>query len=98
MKTNSRTPSAFDDHRPPLRRLALCGAFLLGLTTASFGQEILDQIDEALSYESPNGLVRADLSGTIDAEWRYVDQNPPGLIFADDEHFFNPRMSLFLDA
>ncbi|MFT5029297.1 MAG: hypothetical protein ACI9VS_001733 [Candidatus Binatia bacterium] len=98
MKTNSRTPSAFDDHRPPLRRLVVGATLALSLTTASFAQEILDQIDEALSYESPNGLVRADLSGTIDAEWRYVDQNPPGLIFADDEHFFNPRMSLFLDA
>lgn len=68
------------------------------MVTAAQGQEFLDRLDDALHVESKNGWFRTDLSGTIDLEGYYVDQNPPGLIFPDDDHYFNPRLSLFLDA
>lgn len=39
-----------------------------------------------------------ELSGLLDIESHYVDQEPPGLIFGDDKLFVTPRLVLFLDA
>jgi hypothetical protein len=39
-----------------------------------------------------------ELSGLLDFEGHYVDQEPPGLIFGDDKLFVTPRLVLFLDA
>ena len=77
-----------------------CLALLVGLLLARSGlaQEAwLQRLDDALSYQSPGGLVRADLSGSVDLEAYFVDQRPPGLIFGNSD-FLNPRFSLFLDA
>ncbi len=60
-------------------------------------QEWLDTFDDTLSLKSRNGVFRSDLSGLLDLEGYYVDQRPPGLLF-EDESFFNPRLSLFLDT
>jgi hypothetical protein len=70
---------------------------LLVLATTAFGQSWLDTVDDSLSIKSQNGFLAADLSGLLDLEGYYVDQRPPGLLFKD-ESFFNPRLSLFLDA
>ncbi len=67
----------------------------LGTTHA---QEWLDRIDSSLGWQTHDGRVRADVSGTIDAETFYVDQLPPALIRPNDDVFFNPRLALFLDA
>ncbi len=61
------------------------------------GQQWLDQVDEHLHLQSPDGFFRSDLSGLLDLEGYYIDQRPPGLLF-EDESFFNPRLSLFLDT
>jgi hypothetical protein len=61
------------------------------------GQELLDQLDRHLSLSTSNGVLRSDLSGLLDLEGYYVDQRPPGLLF-EDESFFNPRLTLFLDT
>src|SRR5579859_1845290 len=61
------------------------------------GQEWLDALDHSLSLKSRNGLFQSDLTGLLDVEGYYVDQRPPGLLF-EDESFFNPRLSLFLDT
>ena len=61
------------------------------------GQQLLDQLDEALSLKTRDGLFQAQLTGLLDLEGYYIDQRPPGLIF-EDESFFNPRLSLFVDA
>lgn len=61
------------------------------------GQQFLDELDQKLNFTSRNGVFSADLSGLLDLEGYYVDQRPPGLMF-EDESFFNPRLSLFLDA
>lgn len=60
--------------------------------------EWLETLDESLSLESPSGWFQAELSGLIDLETYYIDQRPPGLVFSDDKVFFNPRLSMFLDA
>lgn len=70
---------------------------LLMLGTVARGQAWLDAVDDALSLKSRNGVFRADVSGLLDLEGYYVDQRPPGLLY-EDESFFNPRLSLFLDA
>jgi hypothetical protein len=57
----------------------------------------LDKLDESIFLQSPNGQVRADLSGLLDLEGYFIDQRPPGLLFPKDD-FFNPRLSLFLDT
>ncbi|HEY1171603.1 MAG TPA: hypothetical protein VGH19_09555 [Verrucomicrobiae bacterium] len=76
----------------------LIGTASLAFANASHGQAILDQIDEALHVETKNGWFRSDFSGTLDLEGYYIDQRPPGLLFPDDNHYFNPRLSLFLDT
>jgi hypothetical protein len=71
-------------------------AFLL-LAFASQAQQFLDELDDHLSLKSKDGFFRSDLSGLLDLEGYYVDQRPPGLLF-EDESFFNPRLTLFLDT
>ncbi|HEV2392355.1 MAG TPA: hypothetical protein VG146_08325 [Verrucomicrobiae bacterium] len=60
-------------------------------------QSWLDVLQDSLSLKSPNGFFQSDLTGLLDLEGYYVDQRPPGLLF-ENESFFNPRLSLFLDT
>lgn len=57
----------------------------------------LERLDEALSFQSRDGSVRAEVGGLLDIEGYFIDQNPPGLLFSDDDWLFSPRLSLFLD-
>jgi len=75
----------------------MAGVAVAGLLSAR-GQAVLDKIDDALTWESPKRKVRLDLSGLLEAETYRVDQRPPGLLFSNDEYYFNPRLSLFGDA
>jgi hypothetical protein len=75
-------------------------SIVLGLAliaAAARGQEWLDTLEDKLSVKSRNGFFKSDLTGLLDLEGYYVDQRPPGLLF-EDESFFNPRLSLFLDT
>jgi len=69
-----------------------------GSVNATRGQDWLDKITDSLFLESPNKVYRVDLSGLLDLEGFFIDQRPPGLIFGGGDSFFNPRLSLFLDA
>ncbi|HEV7732809.1 MAG TPA: hypothetical protein VGR62_11630 [Candidatus Binatia bacterium] len=71
---------------------------LVVASTAPAQTAWLDRVDDALSWRSPGGLVRARMSGLADLEGWYVDQRPPGLVFGDDQSFVNPRLTVFLDA
>jgi hypothetical protein len=86
----------------PLTRSSIVRAFSLALAlffgTSAHAQAWLDKVDDALFLESPGKVYRVDLSGLLDLEGYYVDQRPPGLLFGDGDSFFNPRLSLFLDA
>jgi hypothetical protein len=70
---------------------------LLVFIANGHGQEWLDQLDNKLNIKSQDGVFRADLTGLLDLEGYYVDQRPPGLLF-EDESFFNPRLTIFLDT
>jgi hypothetical protein len=61
------------------------------------GQEWLDELDRQLRLKSSNGLFSAELSGLLDLEGYYIDQRPPGLLY-EEESFFNPRLTFFLDT
>jgi hypothetical protein len=73
-------------------------AFALADVTARAQTGWLDKLDESLFLQSANGFFRSDLSGLVDLEGYYIDQRPPGLLFGNDDEFFNPRLSLFLDT
>jgi hypothetical protein len=60
--------------------------------------DFLEQVDNSLFLQTPNGFFRTDLSGLFDLEGYYIDQRPPGLLGGDGEDFINPRLSLFLDT
>ncbi len=79
-----------------LQRIALRLALLLLVADAP-AQQWLDDLEHSLTLQSPNGVFRTQLSGLLDLEGYYVDQRPPGLLF-EDESFFNPRLSVFLDT
>lgn len=73
--------------------------FALMFLRPAFAQENwFDRLDEALYVESTTGWFRSDLSGLLDLEQYYADQPAPGLLLTEDDWFFNPRLSLFLDT
>jgi hypothetical protein len=61
-------------------------------------QELLDTVDQALSFSIAHDQVRGRFSGLIDLEGYEFSQPAPGLIFSDHHALFNPRLSLFLDS
>lgn len=77
-------------------RTLLCLVALSRSLVAS-AQDPLAWLDERLSYQSENGAVVAEVSGLFDQEAYYVDDIPPGLLF-ENESFYNPRLSLFVDV
>ena len=72
---------------------ALCCAAPLGQA-----QDFLDRVDEALTFTTADGTVRARVSGTLDLEAYHFEGTAPGLIRATSDEIFNPRLTLFLDA
>jgi hypothetical protein len=82
----------------PLPAFSIALSLLVAAIPATAQTEWLEQLDESLVVQSANGWFRSDLSGLLDLELYSIDQRPPGLVFADDDIFFNPRLSLFLDA
>jgi len=70
----------------------------LSLASQLHAQYLFDKLDDSLFFQSRNGVFRSDLSGLLDLEGYYIDQRPPGMIFGNNDEFFNPRLSLFLDT
>lgn len=62
------------------------------------GGEILDRIEEALTFSNASGQARMRLSGTLDLEGYQTQLPAPGVIDTTRERFLNPRLSVFLDA
>lgn len=76
-------------------------ALLLGigaLSAAHAADDLIDRIDEALTFSMARDQVRARLSGTLDLESYYFRDGPPGLIYSDEQVLFNPRLTFFLDG
>src|SRR5256886_1699679 len=80
----------------------LLAVIAIGLAAAAASnataQDFLDRVDEALTFTTLNGDVRARVSGTLDLEAYYFSGPAPGLIRTTSDALFNPRLSLFVDA
>ena len=76
----------------------VCSALLSGLTAASGADDLLDQVDAALTTTAFQDQLRARLSGSLELEGYYFQQPAPGLIYTDKSTLLNPRFTLFLDA
>jgi hypothetical protein len=82
----------------------LVAALLLGCLGVAAGarecaaDDLARRVEDALTVRSPEGTVRARLSGLADLEGWWTDRPPPGLVFGDGGGFVNPRLSLFLDV
>lgn len=77
--------------------LFILGLGLVGISAAK-ADEWLDQASEALRYHTADGVVRAQLSGSLELEGYYASNPVADLIFSDKEFLFNPRLNLYLDA
>lgn len=77
---------------------SLCSLFLIA--RAAWGaDDLLDELDEALTRSFFHDQLRVRFSGMLDLEYYNFPQPPPGLIRADGQHdLFVPRLSMFVDA
>ena len=73
-------------------------AFAFVFLIESVPADLLNNVSDALSLQSPRYQFQLQLSGLLDLETYYIDQRAPGLIEAGDGFLFNPRLSIFLDA
>jgi hypothetical protein len=55
-------------------------------------------LERPLSLSGFEDLVRLQVTGTLDAEAWWFERPAPGLLFTDENHFFNPRATFYVDA
>ena len=79
-------------------RAATAFALLCWVSANARAEDLLDRVDEALTFSAFNNNVRARFSGTLDLEAYHFDGPAPGLILTTSDALFNPRLSLFFDA
>src|SRR5438445_4114694 len=60
--------------------------------------DVLDRLDNALSFAAFQNNLPARLSGTIDVELYHFQQPAPRLIDSNIDNLFSPRLTFFLDA
>ncbi len=78
--------------------VVICCCVAAGLTSACGADDVLDRLDETLTWTADHDNVRVRVSGLLDLE-TYSFQDPaPALIHSDHDFLFNPRLTLFLDA
>lgn len=73
-------------------------ALLHAATSRARADDWLDRVDDALTFSASDDNVRMRLSGLLDLEFYHFSGDAPGLIFTDDSHLINPRLSAFFDA
>lgn len=81
-----------------IRVWLLAGFALLPALLRAAADDWVDRVDEALSVSTLSDEIRARLSGSFELEQYHFQQPAPGLIDADGNDLFNPRLVLFLDA
>ena len=60
--------------------------------------DLVDQIDDALTWSAAHENIRTRLSGTVELEGYHFQPAPDGLIHADGKNLINPRLVLYFDA
>jgi hypothetical protein len=71
---------------------------LLATAPAHATEEFFDRLSTALSTHSLDGFFRARVSGLLDAEAYHLPKPAPALLETTRTDFFQPRLTLFLDA
>lgn len=60
--------------------------------------DLLDRVNDSLSIRNEKMQFELQISGLLDFESYSWSHAAPGLIYADNEFLFNPRLSIFADA
>lgn len=68
------------------------------LGTASPAQELLERLSDRLSFSAAGGRVQVKLSGSLELEGYAISDPVADLVSGEEDVFFNPRFTLFLDA
>ena len=80
----------------PLRAFSLA---VLAMSAASAcGDDLLDRVDEALTFSGYDEQVRAHLSGLLDLEFYQFNGGAPGLLSTNDSNLWNSCLTLWFDA
>jgi hypothetical protein len=79
-------------------RVALGCLFAAAAAPAINAEDVLDRVDESLTFSAFHDHVRARLSGLLDLEGYHFQQPAPALILTTSDNLFNPRLTLFFDA
>ena len=82
--------------RRVLTRMTL--GLIMGACSVRGSDEFFDRLENALTVSAADARVRARVSGTLELEGYDVQVPAPGLIHAQSERFFLPRLTVFLDA
>jgi hypothetical protein len=82
-----------------MKTILAIGCCLLGFAPVGLrGDDLLDRVDDALSFSGWHDQLRVRLSGALDLEYYQLPSPAPGLIFSGQRDLFNPRLIFFLDA
>ncbi len=76
-------------------RSLICAALVAGVAAA---QDLLERVDDALTFSTSDNAIRTRLSGTFDLEGYHFQQPAPAFIYSGGRDLFQPRLSLFLDS
>ena len=79
-----------------LRKFCLLAIALMPVIASA--DDLLDRLDESLTFATADAEVRARFSGLLDIEGYHFSQPAPGFIFTEGHNLFNPRLSLYFDA
>ena len=60
--------------------------------------ELLESVEERLSFAAFEGRLRLSLSGTLDLEAYNVDKPAPALVFTENNFLLNSRLTVYLDG
>src|SRR4051812_3240391 len=72
--------------------------WLVAAGAAAMADEVMDRVDENLTWSAARDNFRARLSGTVELEGYHFQSVPGGLIHTDNNNLLNPRLVLFLDG
>ncbi len=81
-----------------IRARLVCACLAVLPATGLHAEDFLDRVDDALTFSLLGDSVRMRVSGTLDLEYYHLDLPATGLLDTQSPDFFNPRLSLFLDA
>ena len=76
----------------------ICILLLTMTCVMARGEDVLDRVDEALSYSAFDDSVRGRFSGLLDLEYYHFSGGPSGLLLTDDHYLLSPRLAMFFDA